>query len=359
MDLFIRIALPSLAIAILTVKLIKPQIFSDDIVLKLILAIVAGLAIAESLSRFLTLDEIKRKVDGLHDYDIPNKKLLEIAHNSGIVALSPRFSEEWIFDITKEIKNSNTHLDICGVALPSIIKKKELKETILKHSEKNDIRILLLDPNCDEAKRRANIEKPLGTRTIEDIKGTIEWLKEQMADNKRIRVHKYILPPMLGLYITEHYLFVESYHFGRPEGIEGCLGGYVPLLKIKNSPEKTDQNTFLFYKDHFQYLWNETRGNRAELQFTTTELVEDSHITITNRNDFDIKMGGWNLAARDKQAYQFDNEFVWKKEEKIKIFFADVDSNSNRNTWNIDQLKKNSLLTMLNSSGTTVSQWAA
>ena len=124
LDLFIRIALPSLAIAILTVKLIKPQIFSDDIVLKLILAIVAGLAIAESLSRFLTLDEIKRKVDGLHDYDIPNKKLLEIAHNSGIVALSPRFSEEWIFDITKEIKNSNTHLDICGVALPSIIKKK-------------------------------------------------------------------------------------------------------------------------------------------------------------------------------------------------------------------------------------------
>lgn len=359
LDLFIRIALPSLAFIILATKLIKPQIFSDDIVLKLILAIVAGLAIAESLSRFLTLDEIKRKVEGLHNYEIPNKKLLETAHKSGIVALSPRFSDEWIFDINNEIKNTSTHLDLCGVALPAIIKMNELKNAILKHAEKNDIRVLLLDPNCDEAKRRANIEKPLGTRTIEDIKGTIEWLKEQIADNKRIRVHKYILPPMLGLYITEHYLYVESYHFGRPEGIEGCIGGYVPLLKIKNMPEKADQNTFAFYKNHFQYLWNETRGNRAELEFTTTELVENSHIKINNSNDFDIKMAGWNLAARDKQAYQFDNEFVWKKGKEIKIFFSDISSNSDNNAWNIGQLQENTLLTMLNSCGTTVSQWTS
>lgn len=358
-EFVLRSIIPICAVLVLCIKIFKPDILDNDTtVIHLILLIVSGLAISEGLSRFITLENIKQKVENLYNYDIPNQDLLSSAHQYGITGIASRNDEEWLTDLLHEIKRSNSIIDICGVALPSIASNNELMKAIFKHSEKHDVRFLLLDPTCEEAKRRENIEKPLGTRTIADIKGTIDTLKQEMAKNRQIRVHLYNLPPMIGLYISEHYAFMEPYHFGRPEGINGCIGGHVPLFKIKNNTEKEAKNTYAFFKSHFQYLWNNTRGGRVNLDFETIEFKPGNYIKIKNKNGFPINLTGWSLAAQGKnEACQFDHESTWNDNDEITIFINKSNEDPQQLSWDIDDLEASTILTLQNVNGTTVSQW--
>lgn len=355
-EVIVRTIVPISAAVIIVIKLMFPDIIDEKMVLKLILLIVSGFAISEGLSRFITLDNIRRKVEDLYNYDIPNQKLLEKANTSGIVNISTRLDNEWKEQIVREIRKSRTQLDICGVALPSVTENNDLRDAILDHADNYDVRFLLLDPKCPEANRRANIEKPLGTRTIADIEGTISILRQEMAKNKRIRIHLYKTPPMIGLYSTEHYLFMEPYHFGRPTGVDGCIGGHVPLLMIKNNPEYRMRNTYAYFREHFQYLWNDTRGGRVDLEFEPICFKNDS-VVIKNKNGFSIKMAGWSLAAQGQSgAYQFENDFEWQNDEDctVPIQCLEMKEDSNNNPIQSDTDK---VITMQNSRGITVAQW--
>ncbi|TSA10141.1 MAG: hypothetical protein D4R73_05715 [Deltaproteobacteria bacterium] len=363
LDFIIKAFLPVAAVLIVTLKALEIRSFDDEkVVLDLVLMIVAALAISEGLSRFVTLEYIKQKIDALHNYGIPNQKLLEIAHRYGIVGLSPRFSDDgmWVEDIISEIKKCRTTLDLCGIALPSISNIHKLKDAILKHAEDHDVRILLLKPNCTEAERRANIEQPK-RGTVADIVDTIAFLKQKIAQNRRIRIHTYTLPPMLGLYVTEFVAYVEPYHFGKPEGIDGCIGGYVPLLKIKNNSDKdVYDNSYAFFKQHFQYLWNDSRGGRENLDITIDDIVNDSYMVLRNGNPFDIMMRDWTLVAQNEPiAYSFKPNFVWKTQQQFKILFSEQSSRPKKDDediWAIKYLPSSAVLTLINAKGTTVAQ---
>jgi len=359
LEKIVKLLLPITAILVLVIRVAQPSLLNLNMerMLDLILLIVAGLAISEALSRYLTLEEIKQKLNAFHNYDIPNAKLIEMAHRHGIVALSPRFHKEWLDTIATEIHHCKTTLDICGVALPSLLSEERLKDAVLSHADKYDVRILLLDPTCPEADRRFNIEKPL-RKTISDIADTIDLLKEQMTKNKRFQVHLYTLPPMLALYITEHHLFVEPYHFGKPAGISGCIGGYVPLLKIKNNPETVQTNSYAFFKEHFQYLWGESRVNSIRLDIKTMSFDPLSHITMRNSTGYDINVDGWTMSAQEvPTVYRFRSNYIWPDGQDLRINFQTPSAQPNEESWPLQMLRSTVLLTIKNARDTTVTEW--
>jgi hypothetical protein len=357
-EIILYILLPVTAALVLLIRMINPSLFSTNIILEFILVIVAAIAVTEGLSRFVTWHEIKQKLDDLQSYDSPSRILLEAAQNSGVVGLSPRFNQAWTHDIVKEIIKAKTPISISGVGLPSLHRDDELKNAIIAHSEKYDVRVLLLDPLSEEADRRADIERPLGRRTIADIEDTIEWLKIQMSQNKRFRVHLYQLPPMLSLFILEHFLYVEPYHFGRPEGLTGCIGGHVPMLKIRNNPERDTHNTYEFFKEHFDYLWLTTKGGRISLNFKVVEYKEGNYLIVKNENEFDINMDNWEVSAHGVLSSFKFGDFTWKEKDNLKISFSKHSSDKADHHWDIDLSTQNAILTFSNSQGTTVSQMA-
>lgn len=241
--------------------------------------------------------------------------------------------------------------------MPSIVSDVKTRNAILDRAKEYDIRVLLLDPHCYESRRRAKIEFPLGRKTTADIKSTIEWLKLEMAQNGRFRVHLYQIPPILSLFITPDHIYMEPYHFGRPDGVEGCIGGHVPNLKIKNDAN----NSAAYFKAHFEYLWKDSRGGRVNLDFKISAYEEGKLIKLKNNNDIDIKMEGWVLAAHgENPSFEFDPEFEWKRYDEMEIAINNNDEQNPQKGmfWNIKELNNQTIFTMQNANNITVAQWS-
>lgn len=373
-EFLLRIAVPIVATVFLIIQIFIPMLMSNDTVLKLILLIVAALSISEGINKFLSINrirsqldniqnqnlpesiiELRKSVDKIYTFEIPNQKLLESAYVAGIREVAPRSSKDWLPELTEEIINSKGSIDICTIGMPAIINSDGPRNALLQRAQRYDIRVLLLDPDCEEADRRAKIEHPLGRKTINDIKATISWLKDKMAKNGRFRVHLYQLPPMLSLFITSDHIYVEPYHFGRPDDVEGCIGGKVPNLKIKNEAN----NSTAFFKAHFEYLWKDTRGGRLNLTFKITDYLRGSHIKIINNNDINIIMDGWVLAAHGVQkSLKFDPEFEWKSNEEITINIGSKRGDQAELFWDIKDINNQTIFTMQNANNITVAQWS-
>jgi hypothetical protein len=235
----------------------------------------------------------------------------------------------------------------------------------LEHSQKFDVRVLLLKPDSEEASRRAEIEKSMGRKTIVDIESTVEWLMEQQVSNKRFRVHLYNLPPMLSLVMTERFVYVEPYHFGKPDGVEGCIGGHVPMMKIKNLPELEGVgNPYDFFKAHFEYLWRVTQGLRVHLPIAIVSVKPSAFVVLENLTRHDIRMEGWKLTAQGSTtAYEFKPDLVWRKKTQLAIHSgperpAELTAMESVLSADEDFLGNNSILTLMNGVGTVMSELA-
>jgi hypothetical protein len=238
-----------------------------------------------------------------------------------------------------------------------MVREKDFRDAVIAHSQKYDVRVVLLDPDCDEANRRAQIEEPLGRSTIEDIRSTIGWLRNQQADNKRFRVHLYTLPPMLALVLTNQFVFVEPYHFGRPEGREGCIGGHVPMLKIRNQPEREACNPYDFFKSHFDYMWVHTHGLRVNLLIAIVDCKSSRYVTLENQMPGDLKMDDWKLSGQgSKKPFLFSRDYVWKKGTRIAIGRgSEGQTRADRHfECDVDFMGNNNFLTLANKAGTVV-----
>lgn len=166
---------------------------------------------------------------------------------------------------------------------------------------------------------------------------------------------------MLALVITDNFVFVEPYHFGRPEGLEGCIGGHVPMLKVRNSPELGHNNQYAFFKEHFNYLWQYTHGLRLNLPINIIDIKPSMYAIMENQTEFDIEMNGWELAGQGcNKPYRFDSEFVWKRGEQVFIGSSNENIHNIKNILNTDIkfMGDNTILTLTNASGTVVSQWS-
>jgi hypothetical protein len=348
------------ASAILAYELIAGQQLGIDTLTRVILALVAGIAVSRTLERYVTLRDILEQTKKLSE--MSNIELLRSARDAGVVDLFRRADAVRLDAILETIRGAKGTLDICGVALPTMIVNERFRETVLRHSQRYDVRILLLKPDCDEADRRATIEAPLNRRTTGDIEDTRDWLLRRIAQNKRFRLHFYDLPPMLNLLVTDQFALVEPYHFGRPEGLEGCIGGHLPMLKIRNQPEMGSKNPYAFLKEHFEYLWNYTRGMRVNLAITLVEAKPSTYVMFQNQTSEDIEMAGWELTGQDSQRpFEFAPDFRWKKGERIAITqdsetsFADVHKVLAADG---DFMGNNSILRLTSEAGTLVGEWS-
>lgn len=156
-EVAIHIAVPITALVIIILNTISPSTFSPDILLQVLLVLVAGIAVSESILRFGTLNEIKEKAEELSE--ISNLQLLQSARESGVVDLSLRANPLWLQDVANEIANCGAILDLCGVGLPKFRDDEFLRTALIVVGTKYDIRVLLLDPDSDEANRRGRNRK--------------------------------------------------------------------------------------------------------------------------------------------------------------------------------------------------------
>jgi hypothetical protein len=359
-ELILRLVVPGAAVIAATF----PELFfgkpvSLESLLRLALGLIAANAVTGALERYGILAEIENQITQVRE--LSNVELLHSAQDAGVIDVYPRANPHRILAMIEAIKHASGNLDLCGVAWPVMVENEQLREAIVEYSKRYDVRILLLDPECEEAERRANIEAPMGRKTIADINTTMDWIQIQQIENKRFRLHFYDLPPILSLLITNHYVFEEAYHFGRPEGVYGCIGGHVPMLKIRNQPELETRNPYAFYKAHFEYLYSITRGSRVTLRICIEEAKASAWVSFVNQMDQDIDMTGWQLSGQGgRRPFSFPPNFTWGSGKKI-VIAQNKDEVPTCDTLLQDDgdfLGDNAILRLTNAAGTLVGEWS-
>lgn len=107
----------------------------------------------------------------------------------------------------------------------------------LLSSETTDVQVVaaLLDPDCPEARRRAQIERRQWT--IEDIRRTLDVFESQLwTKDRRAAVALYQLRPPIFAVLTENEAFVQRYVGAPPRQPElwrpgECYGDFAPLIR--------------------------------------------------------------------------------------------------------------------------------
>lgn len=188
--------------------------------------------------------------------------------------------------IAEAMPKSNT-VSLLGIAFrtfsdPSAESREDISGKI--NSPSTHLRVLLLDPASQAARRRAAVE--LGNATIDDIKYTlennlvataVERLRRVRAQsgpevdaqdgsqtgsssaiwreklNMQVRIYK--PEPVVFLMVFDNTMFSEQYHRGRPDKlvpVGSCIGKYMPVVQYR-----LGSSGFQFLESHFETLWNE------------------------------------------------------------------------------------------------------
>jgi hypothetical protein len=181
-----------------------------------------------------------------------------------------------------------------------------LAKRIKNQKDGDDIQILLLDPDCDQAKVRAYreyllnhpaipfddftqhhyVNNSLLWRHLEETKARIEAIEQRYQ--KQIMA-LYRTPPHMFVLIGDNAAFVEQYTFGKLTArepdleVDVVLGSDMPLIEYRRmidpvyaraleilrtrEPELTEQMRPLPYpllESHFSYAWNQARSAKAQ-----------------------------------------------------------------------------------------------
>ena len=208
-----------------------------------------------------------------------------------------------------EIKNSN-RIWIQGITLKAFFTEgsqlsNKLREKISEADEKTDIRIMLLDPDCDQAKERAYREYQLSfdsklpfdefsqhyyqrSKLVSDLGETISRIKRMIATLSgakpavRVEARKYRTAPHMFVLIGDRSAFVEQYSYGKIAGessaLQGetvILGSDMPLIEYKQQidpiygrmigeirgredadSQQLRPQPYPLLKNHFEYAWS-------------------------------------------------------------------------------------------------------
>ncbi|MBT7617774.1 MAG: hypothetical protein HN590_10880 [Calditrichaeota bacterium] len=195
--------------------------------------------------------------------------------------------------VNDAFENTN-NLWLLGIAFPELLNPESASDSAAKRCLKDtrvNVEVILLNPDSEAARRRAEIEDPDEIcdegETIRNIRSTIynhvkiimrarlenrygkEWkiiineFRTSMDENDffnkiieaiKIRIKITELDPIAFVITTDNTLFSEQYSFGRPDVMDTtatCIGGYLPILQYKRSSCGYD-----FLKSHFNYVWN-------------------------------------------------------------------------------------------------------
>ncbi|MDA0676964.1 MAG: helix-turn-helix domain-containing protein [Chloroflexi bacterium] len=189
--------------------------------------------------------------------------------------------------IAEELENTEGEVLLQGVGLREFFGDKD-HATIIRRMAAEDrrvsIRALLVNPTGQFARARTVAED--GERFADDALfragplfgdswrslNVIAALKRASKDLRNFSLDVRFLDhwPSTYLVLTRNCAFVETYHFGRPEGVmDGTtIDGQVPMLQVRSGSRYHD-----LLRNHFDYLWS---GRNPFVQSRTLEQVAES-----------------------------------------------------------------------------------
>jgi hypothetical protein len=213
--------------------------------------------------------------------------ILDACSRSGIRAIFKNRSEAAValrsaIDLAAA---SSSQIDLLGIAFRSLFNPagdytRQMRERL--DDPRVGLRVLLLDPDSDAAKKRAT--KELGNTTIDDIRFTlhnglpatvaerIKRIQAQQAGGAsdqriNVEVRLYDSEPVVFLMMFGGSLFCEQYHCGRPNGLRAgsCIGKQMPVVEYAGSAHASP-----FLQAHFEEMW-------ASASDVTSDVLAKSH----------------------------------------------------------------------------------
>lgn len=185
------------------------------------------------------------------------------------------------------IEQSKEILWIKGISLHSYFTfaRDELFQAIADAYERGvDVRILLIDPNSEQARLRSFREYLMshptsqlehfdqqaraGERLFTDTGGSINFinlqLRRRIKSNTDLNVRLYNSGPDCFTLLTDAAVLIEQYHYGKIETADESrpgliLGGDVPVIEYKRIPESQiadkKKNPYQLFKNSFEYVF--------------------------------------------------------------------------------------------------------
>ncbi len=249
-----------------------------------------------------SVDQIQKtvkEVDESLKRILSQNQILNGAYEKGLVQIFPD-RVHGLADIMTEMKSSNKIM-MMGISLKDYFNTGgkyyvEMEKLIndIKGNERKELRVLIINPFCEQATIRAERESnnefsdanPYTDSGLwSDVWETIRYLHElekaPPASDSRGKVFAkvYSSAPSSFLVITDRYVFIEQYHYGLKKS--GLVGGTFPLLKFPNSRSLSANISEASVSDnligHFEYVWDE--HNKRSLPLV--ELLENKMIGIS------------------------------------------------------------------------------
>jgi hypothetical protein len=176
------------------------------------------------------------------------------------------------------LKNQeNTTIWIKGITLHAFFEYGDLFDALCDACERDtDIRILLIDPACEQARvrsfreflihnpesKQADFDKtsqerqPLFRDTNESIE-TIQDLLHRLGDEDGLKAKMFHSGPEAFMLLTDKAVLVEQYHFGKLDVGKGILGGEIPLIEYLQMDAPADPLNYPYglFKNHFEFVW--------------------------------------------------------------------------------------------------------
>lgn len=223
---------------------------------------------------------------------------LDTMITDGIIAIykSRKDAKEAISEELRNEKNNN--LMLVGISLRDFLKGdrlfseewKGIKARLerRKFSKEGEsplkIRLLLIDPLCEQAIYRAESEEPRRTSHRErnlfiEVTQILELLNELLEELIKISPDKgdllevkiYNTSPSCLLMLSDNYAFVEQYHYR-----EEITSGYMPVIQYDINSKVGKEMI-----RHFNFIWEKARDFKSyikEKSILTAEAIKDSRI---------------------------------------------------------------------------------
>ena len=208
----------------------------------------------------------------------------EAIRDANIVNIYYDFSESRA-RIIKLIEQTKESLWIKGISLHSYFTyaNADLIEAVIRAYERNvDIKILLINPNSEQAKLRSFREYLMshptsqldhfddrarrGERLFTDTTSSINFIKMQLRSriqNRDLGVRLYSSGPECFTLLTDEAALVEQYHYGKVQAAAQTgliLGGDMPITEYKKIPSETiadrKKDPYLLFKNSFKYVYD-------------------------------------------------------------------------------------------------------
>lgn len=189
--------------------------------------------------------------------------------------------------ILRLIAQTQKILYIKGVSLHSFFRHGDLFTAIINACKRGvTVKVLLVEPNCEEARYRSfreyrilhkqatlaeftdSIQK--NERLYSDTVASIQFIEKQrkLHDLNTLDARLYFSAAEAFCLLTDESVIVEQYHYGTisPDPYESSLGGDVPVIEYKNfTAEDEDihlltgrdkvKDPYLLFKDHFNFVF--------------------------------------------------------------------------------------------------------